>query len=203
MTDIDLDSLLARDHEPRPLDDARSEFYFANRESIETWASLRTDASAQLAQRLLDLAEQLEADLADLGESNVVIQGVSSGAHGRLEATRESWDPSEVSLCIEWEAKPLNSKGDVRVYACVRQPTAPPRGIEDVARLTDSLRPVMPGWSSSRPRWPVWRYVKPSPVTLPSILNEARRDFLHLWVGTSHLIDAWVQEGNAVSHAAE
>lgn len=196
MTHPDLDALLALEHEVRPLDDARSAFYFANRELIETWAALRTDASAQLAERLLELADALESDLAELGESNVLVEGVRSGNHGRVQAARESWVAagSEVRVGIEWEARPINAKGDVRVYACVRLPSTPRRPKQDVDALTDSLRAMMTGWTSTRPQWPLWRYVKPTSVSLHDIVNEARRDFLRLWAATSASVDAWAQD---------
>lgn len=202
MSGRDLESLLSEDAGVRPLEDARSEFYFAHRDLIETWAALRRDAATQLAERLFDLSDRVELDLAELGVSEVIVEGERTGSYGRVKVARESWIAagSEVWIGVEWEAKPLNAKGDVRAYACVRLPADPRRPADEVGALTDSLRASMPGWSSSRPQWPVWRYVKPASVTADGIVSETRRDFLRLWVGISEVVDSWVRQRNNQTH---
>ena len=193
MNHTDLDRLLRIDPPVRPLDDARSEFYFNNRDLIETWAALRVDASAQLAERLIDLGDQLEADLADLDPEPVIVERQRLSGHGRIAVMHETWAAtnSEVSIGIEWETKPINTRGDVRVYACVRLPSKPARPVSDIDTLTDQLRTAMPGWTSTRPQWPVWRYTKPAAITIEAIVSEARRDFLRLWTNTHHIVDQW------------
>lgn len=197
MDQAELDQLISQRVEvTTPVDD-RTSFYLDNRELIETWANLRTDASKTLTNAVHDLAAPLADDLRTLGVEPAV--NVTDGRWPAVQLARTTWEQqghtSPVVVGLEWDRQPLNSAGALRVYATVIAPRSHPRASEiepALQALSDRLRSALDSrWKRNVPRWPAWKLIEApeDPWTVEEIANRARAAALQLWAVAAPEID--------------
>lgn len=201
---MNLDEVIAQTPVLREVDDDRVQFYFQNREIIETWASLRREAAATLGDSLSDLVEPLQEDLEGLGEHDIQVTVGESRGRRSVAITRLAWHRSNagspVQVALEAEPHVIGTLGAIQVYPCVRAKQGHPHS--DLYRdrlnaLSSPLRTAMGrGWKPTLPRFVVWKYIDASAglEDVTAILMRARAELLALWVVAAPLVDAAMAE---------
>ena len=187
---------------PEPLD-AREVFYVRHSASIRRWAALETDVRAAALRFLTGLAEELggREAIPGLDDPDARLDVRTGNEWAGVGLSRAHWEPSGVSVRLEWHEKRVGFDAGSAPYVGVRLNggSFEDKGVRK--RFDVGLQHYRTRTSSrSTPRWPVWRRIPIDPiligseqVDLPGYRERILEALVEEWRGVSGTVDTIVE----------
>lgn len=165
------------------LDDERVRFYFRNREQIEEWAAIRSEAAAAVDEWMVQLEPDVAALAHELGPNVRLDAHVGSEqAYPSYRLTRPEWhapnsDARPACIALEWPRGRTILRGSNTPYVGVRASKdvalgAALRASEDVRRVRLARKDASNQW------WVAYAYVPPK-AEFPAASDAYRADLIN------------------------